>query len=62
MSLEESIWVFMIPWAFCFNPYFVGDESGSNSGKRMQRALAQVSILILLEMSLEEHIRAFIIE
>ncbi len=36
-----------------FNPYFVGDESGSQPGCTALSAEMQVSILILLEMSLE---------
>ncbi len=39
---------------FCFNPYFVGDESGSISATQSQVTKTLVSILILLEMSLED--------
>ncbi len=39
---------------YCFNPYFVGDESGRPSVVQLLVLVKLVSILILLEMSLED--------
>ncbi len=39
----------------CFNPYFVGDESGSDPWPQVECYDHLVSILILLEMSLEDY-------
>ncbi len=54
MSLEAARKLAAVSARFCFNPYFVGDESGSSGSSVDFITLSFVSILILLEMSLEE--------